>query len=131
MNQPLSSNLFAAWPVLLVAGLLLGCATTWAVERRANLMWFFPVLLVASAAFVMVTGGSVSTPLIAPEKLGVGVVAMAVPVAVSLAVAAWVLHLRAPHWVLVAAPALACLLCTPIAGYVGLLTICELTGDCP
>jgi len=130
VEDTLVSKLCVAWPVLLVAGLLLGCATSWASDRRANLMWFFPVLLVASVAFVMITGGSVSTPLIAPEKLGVGVVAMSIPVAVSFAVACWVLHVRAPRWILVAAPALSCLLCTPIAGYVGILTICELTGDC-
>lgn len=130
MDYELTSRLFAAWPVLLVTGLVIGWVTTWAADQRANLMWFFPVLLIASVAFVMVTGGSVSTPLIAPEKLGVGVVAMAIPIAVSFVVALWVLHVRAQRWVLIAAPALACLLCTPIAGYMGILTICELTGDC-
>ena len=125
------SELVAAWPALLAAGVLLGCATSWAESQRANLLWFFPVLLVSSVGFVMATGGSVSTPLIAPEKLGVGVVAMAIPVTVSFAVALWVLRLEAPRWVLVGAPAIACLLCTPIAGYVGRLVICELTGDCP
>ena len=124
------SNLSAAWPVLLATGVLIGLATSWASDQRTNLMWFFPILLVSSAAFVMATGGSVSTPLTAPEKLGVGVVSMAIPVAVSFVVSLWVLHVRARRWVLVAAPALACLACTPIAGYVGLLTICELTGDC-
>lgn len=123
-------KLCAAWPVLLVTGLLLGCATSWAAAERANLMWFFPVLLTASVAFVMVTGGSVSTPLIAPEKLGVGVVAMAAPVAISFAAALVVLHMRAPKWVLVSAPALACILSTPLAGFVASVTICELTGDC-
>lgn len=131
MDQAPLSEVFTAWPVLLAAGVLLGFATSWAENQRANLLWFFPVLLVASVAFVMVIGGSVSTPLIAPEKLGVGVVAMAIPVAVSFAVALWVLYIEAPRSILIAAPALTCLLCTPIAGYVGRIVICELTGDCP
>lgn len=130
MDPELFFKLYAAWPVLLAAGVLVGFATSWASDQRTNLIWFFPILLVSSVAFVMATGGSVSTPLTTPEKLGVGVVSMAIPIAVSFVVSLWVLHVRARRWALVAAPALACLACTPIAGYVGLLTICELTGDC-
>ena len=124
-------TLWAAWPVLLATGVLLGLATSWAADKRSNLGWFSPILLIAAAAFVTMAGGSVSTPLTAPEKLGVGVVAMAIPVAVALGVALWVLRARARRWILVAAPALACFLCTPVAGYVAVVTICELTGDCP
>ena len=130
MDYALLPALWVAWPVLLVTGVLLGLATSWAADKRSNLGWYSPILLISAAAFVTMTGGSVSTPLTAPEKLGVGVVAMAIPVVVALGAALWVLGVRARRWVLVAAPAIACFLCTPVAGYVAMVTICELTGDC-
>ena len=42
-----------------------------------------------------------------------------------------VLLLGAPRWLLFAAPAVACLASSPLAGYVTLVAVCELTGDCP
>jgi hypothetical protein len=130
MSRELFLALSAAWPVLLGAGLLLGYVTWRSTERRRNLLWFLPVMLATAIAFVLLTGGSVSTPLLAPEQLGIGVFAVIPAFAISLAVAWCVLHYRAPGWLLVGAPALACLISSPLAGYVALVTICELTGDC-
>jgi hypothetical protein len=130
MSAELFVKLNSGWPVLLCAGLLLGYVTLWAAERRRNLAWFLPVLLLAAIAFALVTGGDVSTPLLASEQLGIGVVAVIPAVALSFAVAWCVLHYRAPNWVLVGAPAIACLVSSPLVGYIALVVICELTGDC-
>ena len=130
MSRELFVRLNSGWPVLLCTGLLLGFVTLWARERRRNLVWFLPVLLLAAVAFISVTGGTVSTPVLAPETLGIGVVAILPAVAFSFVVAWCVLHYRAPSWLIVGAPALACLVSSPIVGYVALVAICELTGDC-
>lgn len=111
-------------------GLLLGYVTLWAAERRRHLAWFLPVLLPAAIAFVLVTGGEVSTPLLAAEQLGIGIVAVMPAVALSFAAAWCVLHYRAPNWLLVGAPTIACLVSSPLVGYIALVVICELTGDC-
>lgn len=130
MSQELLVKLSSGWPVLLCTGLLLGYVTLWAAERRRHLVWFFPVLLLAAIAFILVTGGAASVPLLAPEQLGVGVVAVVPAVAFAFAAAWWVLRIRASSWLLVGAPAIACLVSSPLVGYVALAAVCELTGDC-
>ena len=125
------ARLNSGWPVFLLAGVTLGYVTHWAVQSLRHLVWYFPVLLFGGIAFILLTGGAVSTPLLAPEQLGIGVVAVAPAIAISFAVAMIVLHFRAPGWLLFAAPALACLMASPLAGYVAQIAICELTGDCP
>jgi len=69
--------LSSGWPMLLGAGLLLGGITVASAQRRAHLMWFLPMLLLA------------------------------------------------------ATPAVACLASSPLAGYVTLVAVCELTGEWP
>ena len=130
MSHDLFVRLNAGWPVLLVAGVVLGLVTLWATERRRHLLWFLPVLLMAAIAFVLIAGGTVSTPLLAAETLGIGIVAVLPAVVITLVVSFFVLHYRAPNWLVVGAPALACLVSSPIVGYVALVVVCELTGDC-
>lgn len=116
--------------MLLLAGVALGMVTLRAAERRANLLWFFPVLLAAAIAYVLLTGGAPSVPFWASEQLGIGVVAVVPAVALSFVVAWYALEFRAPSWFLVGGPIVACLLSAPAVGYVALLAICELTGEC-
>jgi len=123
-------RLNSGWPIFLISGLTLGYVTRWSAESRRHLVWYFPVLLSAAIAFILLTGGAVSTPILAPEQLGIGVVAVAPAFALSFAAAWLVLHFRAPRWLLFTAPTLACLAASPLAGYVALIAICELTGDC-
>ena len=123
--------LSSGWPVFLGAGLLLGGITVASVQRRAHLMWFLPVLLLAAIAFVLVTGGGDSALLLAPDQLGIGVVAVAPAVTFAFVVSWGLLALGAPSWLLFAAPAVACLASSPLAGYVTLVAVCELTGECP
>lgn len=130
MSGELGIELSSGWPVLLGTGVLLGYVTLWAVERRRHLLWFFPVLLIAAVAYIQIAGGTVSTPILAPEQLGIGVVAVIPAVAITFAVAWCLLHYRAPNWLLVGGPAVACLASTPLVGFVALAAVCELTGDC-
>ena len=123
-------SLSVGWPVLLVAGIALGIVTLHAAERRANLLWFFPVLLAAAIAYVLLTGGAPSVPFWASEQLGIGVVALVPAGALAFVVAWYALEFRAPPWLLVGGPLVACLLSSPAVGYVGFLAICELTGEC-
>ena len=123
-------QLSAGWPVLLGTGLLLGYVTLLAAERRRHFVWFLPVLLVSAIVFVLATVAPTSTPLVAPERLGIGVVAVLPAVALAFAVAWGAIRLRAPGWLLVGAPAVTCLLSSPLVGFVAVVTICELTGDC-
>lgn len=69
-------RLSSGWPVLLGAGLMLGCITVWSTEWRAHLVGFLPVLLLAAMAFVFVTGGAGRVLILALEQLGIGVVAL-------------------------------------------------------
>lgn len=119
------------WPVLLCAGVVLGCITVSSASRRAHLLWFLPVLLVAAIAFVFISGGAGRVLIVAPEQLGIGVVALFPGVAVAFILAWAMLALQAPKGWLAAAPALACLASSPLAGYVALLAVCELIGECP
>lgn len=119
------------WPVLLCLGLVLGAITSWSAERRAQLIWFLPVLLLAAITFVFVTGEAASVLILAPERLGIGVTALLPAVIFSFVVAWWLLHFRAKNWILVAAPTMVCLASTPLAGYLARLAVCELVGECP
>ena len=101
MSQELFIRLNAGWPVLLTAGVLLGFVTLWAKQQARNLAWFLPVLLVAAIAFVLVAGGKVSTPLLAAETLGIGIVAVLPAIAIAFAVSCLVLFVRAPSWLVV------------------------------
>ena len=130
MSGELFAKVSAGWPVLLCTGLLLGYITLWGAERRRHFAWYLPVLLLAAIAFILVTGGPVSTPLLVPEQLGVGVVAILPAVAFAFIIAWCLVQFRAPGWLLVTAPGLVCLACSPLAGYVALAAVCELTGDC-
>jgi hypothetical protein len=123
-------ELNSGWPVLFGTGLLLGYITLLAAERRRHLVWFLPVLLLAAIGYVLVTDFPTSTPLVAPERLGIGVVAVFPAVALSFAAAWSVIRVGAPGWVLVGAPAVTCLMSSPVVGYIAFATICELTGDC-
>ena len=51
MNRETLLSLSAGWPVLLCTGFLLGYIALRAAERRAHLLWYFPVLLVAAPLF--------------------------------------------------------------------------------
>lgn len=115
---------------MLGTGLLLGYVTLLAAERHRHLVWFLPVLLLAAIVFMLVTAGPTSTPLVVPERLGIGVVAVLPGIALTFAVAWCLIQVRAPGWLLVVAPAMTCVLSSPIVGYVAVVTICELTGDC-
>ena len=130
MSLDLLLSLSSGWQVLLFTGLLFGLITLSSVERRTQLLWFLPVLLLAAITFLLVTGTADSALLLAPERLGIGVVALMPAVALSFVVAWCVLRFRAPDWILVGAPAVACLLSSPLVGYVALTAVCELTGDC-
>ena len=130
MNRETLMSLSAGWPVLLCTGFLLGYITLRAAERRAHLLWYFPVLLIAAIAYVLLTGGAPSVPTWAPEQLGIGVVAVVPAVALSFVIAWYALELRAPGWVLAGGPIVACLISSPVVGYVAFLAICELTGEC-
>jgi hypothetical protein len=111
MSLDLLLSLSSGWQVLLITGLLLGWITLSSVERRTQLLWFLPVLLLAAVTFLLVTDTADSALL-------------------SFIVAWCVLLLRAPDWILVGAPAVVCLLSSPLVGYVALTAVCELTGDC-
>lgn len=124
-------KLGSGWPVLLGTGLLLGYVTVLAAKRRRHFVWFLPVLLLAAIVFELVTGGPTSMPIVAPERLGIGVLAVFPAVALSFAVSWGLIQVRAPGWLLMGAPTMVCLLSSPLAGYIAMLTICELTGDCP
>ena len=130
MSLDLLLSLTSGWQVLLFTGLLFGLITLSSVERRTQLLWFLPVLLLAAVTFLLVTGTADSALLLAPERLGIGVVALMPAVALSFVVAWCVLRFRAPDWILVGAPAVVCLLSSPLVGYVALTAVCELTGDC-
>lgn len=119
------------WPVLLCAGLILGWVAVWAAEHRAYLLWYLPVLLLAAIAFVLFTGDAALVLILAPERLGIGVIALLPAITFSFA-AAWILlGIRAKTWALAAAPAIVCLLSTPLAGYIARVAVCELVGECP
>ncbi len=119
------------WPVLALAGVMLGCVTMVSARRRAHLAWFLPVLLFAALLFVLFTDGVTSVLILAPERLGIGVMALAPAVAISC-VAAWLLiRFGANDLWLFSVPLMICLLCTPLAGYLARLAVCELTGECP
>ena len=123
-------SLSGGWPVLLFTGMVLGFITVRASERRTHLLWFFPVLLFAALAFLLLTGGAPGISFFASEQLGVGVVAL-IPAVLSAFIVAWyALEFRAPPGVLLVAPAAACLLSAPVVGYVASLAVCELTADC-
>lgn len=130
MSSELFAKLNVGWPVLLCAGLLLGSITLRAAQDRRHLLWFLPVLLAAAVALIVVSGEPVSTPLLAAEQLGIGVVAVAPAIAIAFVVAWCALRYRAPGWLLVTGPATACLVSSPLVGYIALVAICELTGDC-
>lgn len=130
MSRDTIVSLSAGWPVLLCAGVLLGYVTLRAAERRAHLLWYFPVLLGAAVAYIMLVGGAQSIPTFASEQLGIGVVAVVPAVALAFVVAWYALELRAPAWVLVGGPVVACLVSAPVVGYVASLAVCELTGEC-
>jgi hypothetical protein len=130
MSLDLLLHLSFGWPVLLPAGLSLGCITVKAARRRQLLFWFVPAFGIAAVAFVLVTGGAASTPRFTPVQLGVGLVALAPAFSLALAAAAISLSLRAPCWLLWVAPASACLLSAPLVGYAALVAVCGLTGDC-
>jgi len=131
MRSDVFMGLSSGWPVLLCAGLLLGGITVASVDRRAHLMWFLPVLLLTAISFVLVTGGGDSALIVAPDQLGIGVVAVAPAVTVAFLVSWSLLRLGAPRWLLFTAPALACLAGSPLAGFVTVVAVCELTGECP
>lgn len=130
MSRDTLVSLSAGWPVLLCAGVLLGYVTLRATERRVHLLWYFPVLLGAAIAYILLVGGAESIPTFASEQLGIGVVAMVPAVALAFVVAWYALEFRAPDWVLVAGPILACLVSSPVVGYVAFLAVCELTSEC-
>jgi hypothetical protein len=89
------------------------------------------VLLFAALLFVLFTDGVTSVLILAPERLGIGVMALAPAVAISC-VAAWLLiRFGANDLWLFSVPLMICLLCTPLAGYLARLAVCELTGECP
>lgn len=119
------------WPVLVGTGLLLGCITMMSVKRRAHLAWFLPVLLVAAITYVFVIDDATNVLILAPERLGIGVMALFPAVAFSFVGAWWLIRFGAADWVLVGAPLIICLLSTPLAGFLVRLAVCELTGDCP
>lgn len=123
-------SLATGWPILLLTGITLGYITLHAADRRGYLLWYFPTLLFTAIAYVLLTGGAPSVPIWASEQLGIGVVAVIPAVAASFVVAWCALKLRAPSWVLVVAPLLACVASSPVVGYVALLAVCELTGEC-
>lgn len=123
-------SLSGGWPVLLLTGIALGYITVRAQERRAHLLWFFPVLLFSALAFLLLTGGAPGISFFAPEQLGVGVVALIPAVFSSFFVAWYALEFQAPASVLLVGPAAACLLSAPAVGYVASLAVCELTADC-
>ena len=122
--------LSSGWPVLLCAGLVLGFITVWSKKQRTHLAWFLPVLLLASVAFVLLTGEADSVLILVPEQLGIGVVALFPGVLLSFLAAWCVLELRTRNWLLVAAPALVCVASAPLAGYVASVAVCELISDC-
>jgi hypothetical protein len=119
------------WPVLLFTGLLLGFITVWAVSRRAHLLWYLPVLLVAAIAFVLITGEAASVLILAPERLGIGVFALLPSVGLSFVLAWYLLRFGAKNGFLVVVPVVVCLASTPLAGYIARVAICELIGECP
>jgi len=119
------------WPVLLCTGLILGWITLWAAEQRAYLLWFLPVMLLAAIAFVLLRSDAASILILAPERLGIGVIALLPAVTVSFLAAWGLLRIQARSWLLVAAPAVICFVSTPLAGYVARVAVCELVGECP
>lgn len=123
--------LSAAWPVLLCAGLLLGGISMWSVQRRVHLLWFLPTLLLAAIAFVLVTSEAANVLILAPERLGIGVIALFPAVVLSFMVVWCLLRFRAKGWLLFSAPAMLCLLSAPLAGFLARVAVCELVGDCP
>jgi hypothetical protein len=130
MNLERIIMLSSGWPVLLCTGIVLGGITAWSVRRRANLLWFLPVLLVAAVIFAFVTGSAGRVLILVPEQLGIGIVALFPGVAVAFLLAWWMLNLQAPKWLLVAGPAMACLASSPVAGYLSLVAVCELIKEC-
>jgi len=119
------------WPVLALVGVMLGGITAVSSKRGAHLAWFLPVLLFAAVLFVLVTDGATSVLILAPERLGIGVMALLPAVAISFVVAWCLIRLGANDLWLFSAPLMICLLSTPLAGYLARLAVCELTGDCP
>ena len=117
--------------MLLGTGLLLGGIAVSSRRRRAHLMWFLPVLLLAAIAFALVIDDAGSVLLLGPEQLGIGVVSVAPAVAFSFALSWGLLRLRAPRWLLFGVPVVACLVSAPLAGYVAFMAVCELIGNCP
>lgn len=121
----------SGWPVLLCAGLLLGLITLCSTRQRAHLLWFLPTMLLTAIGFLLVTGEAANVLILAPERLGIGVIAV-LPSVVCAFFAAWcALRLGAANWMLVGAPAMACLVTTPLAGYLARAAVCELVGECP
>ena len=121
----------SVWPVLLVTGLVLGSITLASRRQRAQLLWFLPTLLGAAIVFLWLTGEASSALILAPERLGIGVIALLPAVMLAFAAAWWALRLEARNWVLVGAPAVACIVTTPLVGYIVRAAVCELVGECP
>jgi hypothetical protein len=124
-------TLSGGWPVLLCMGLMLGCITVWSVDQRAHLLWFLPMMLLAAISFVFFSAEAASVLILAPERLGIGVIALLPAVTIAFAASWALLSLRAKTWLLVAVPAMVCLVSTPLAGYVARVAVCDLVGDCP
>ena len=121
----------SVWPVLLVTGLALGSITLASRRQRTHLLWFLPALLVAAVVFLWLTGEASSVLILAPERLGIGVIALIPAVTLAFAAAWCALRFEAGNWVLVGAPAVACIATTPLVGYIVRAAVCELVGECP
>ena len=121
----------SVWPVLLVTGLALGSITLASRRQRAQLLWFLPTLLAAAIVFLWLTGEASNVLILAPERLGIGVIALLPGVALAFAAAWCALRFEAGNWVLVSAPAVACIVTTPLVGYIVRAAVCELVGECP
>jgi hypothetical protein len=118
-------------PMFLCIGALLGYLNVRAAKQRLFLLCFLPGYFLAAVGFVVATVFATAVlPLPAPKKLAVGLIAVAPAVLLSFVSAVFVLLVRAPRWVLFAVPALACVVCSPLAGYLALLFVCAFGGDC-
>jgi hypothetical protein len=124
------SDLSLLWPILVPMGIALGVLTLRAARNVRVLGWFFPVFLVAAAAFPFVTGGTGGVPATSAIQLAVGFIALSPAAGLSAVVAALVIRLQAPRWVMLGAPAAACVVAAPAVLYATLLAVCSLTGDC-
>ena len=121
----------SGWPVLLCAGLTLGVITLRSSRQRAHLLWFLPTFLLAAIAFLWITDEASSILILAPERLGIGVIALLPTVLLAFAAAWCALRFDAGRLVLVGAPTVVCIVSTPLVGYIARVAVCELTGECP